>query len=356
MKSILILLLTVIISVNAAAQQCNYLGCAANFGVRNATSQSRVNTTNLGCIAQSRQVFWQFVFSLSGGNYTQSFTPSGTQDLDWVVFDIGTLPTAQQACPVSTAGWTQVTCSYVATNGATGPGIDGTVATSAGHYYAIAVSVYANGNFTFTVGTPQLNGAGLTAVNCPAGGPLPLHLTSFESILNNDGGYSLSWKTENEINTSFFEILASYDGQNWWPVDSIPAKNYSGTNLYSFTSNTTVKGILYVKLKMIDKDGRFTFSPVTVLKSKLKNIQLVSTGSNPAISSLNYVVYASKPTTANFSILDAAGRKLKTEKINLAENNNSISIDIADLIPGIYFVHITDLSGAANSITRFLKK
>jgi hypothetical protein len=114
--------------------------------------------------------------------------------------------------------------------------------------------------------------------------------------------------------------------------------------------------MLYVKLKMIDKDGRFTYSPVTILKSKLKNIQLVSTGPNPVITALNYIVYASKRATANLSILDAAGRKLKTEKINLMENNNNISIDITDLIPGIYFVQITELSGETNSITRFLKK
>lgn len=356
MKSILVLLLAAIISLNVYAQQCNYLGCASNFGIRNATSQARVNTSSLGCIAQSRQVFWQFVFSLSGGNYTQSFTPSGAQDLDWVVFDIGTTPTAQQACPISTSGWTQLACSFVATSGVTGPGVDGTATTAAGHYYAIAVSVFTNGNYTFTVGTPQINGAGLTAVNCPAGGPLPLQLTSFESIVNNDNSYSLHWKTENEINTSYFEILASYDDQNWWPVDSTAAKNSNGTNLYSFTSTTMVKGMLYVKLKMIDKDGRFTYSPVTVLKSKLKNIQLVSTGANPAISTLNYTVYAAKPAAVNFCILDAAGRKLKTAKINLTENNNSISIDVTNLIPGTYFVNITDLSGETNSITRFLKK
>jgi hypothetical protein len=356
MKSILIQLLAAIISLNISAQQCNYLGCASDYGTQNATNQTRINTTNLGCIGRSRQVFWQFVFSLSGGNYTQTFTPAGGNDLDWVVFDIGTLPTGQQTCPISSTGWTQVTCSYVATTGATGPGTDGTVTTVAGHYYAIAVSVYTAGNYTFAVGTPQLNGAGLTAVNCPAGGPLPLHLISFESILNNDNSYSLSWKTESEINTSHFEILASYEGQNWWRVDSIPAKNNGGTNLYGFTSNTTVKGILYVKLKMIDKDGRFTYSPVTVLKSKFKNIQLVSTGLNPVINSLNYIVYASKTTTANLSILDAAGRKLKTEKINLTENNNNISIDVTGLISGIYFVHITDLASETSSITRFLKK
>lgn len=356
MKSILILLFAVTYSLHSSAQQCNYLGCAANFGVRNATNQSRVSTSNLGCISQSRQVFWQFVFSPGGGNYSQSFTPSGTQDLDWVIFDIGTTPTAQQSCPVTSTGWTQLACNYGSTSGATGPGIDGTATTVAGHYYAIAVSVYSNSNFTFTIGTPLINGSALTALNCPAGGPLPLKLTLFESVLNTDNTYLLTWKTESEINTSYFEIVASYDNQIWGPLDSVAAKNNGGTNLYSFASKNMVKGILYVKLKMIDKDGRFTFSPVIVLRSKQKNLQVVSTGANPASNTLNYIVYAYKPISANFCIIDATGRKLKAVKINLAENNNSVSIVINQLQSGIYFLQITDVSGETNILTRFVKK
>ena len=108
------------------------------------------------------------------------------------------------------------------------------------------------------------------------GGALPLTLLQFTGSIQNSVAL-LNWHTTNENNTSHFEIESSADGRIFGNRATVNA-NGSGSNAYSF-SLAVNQPTTYYRLKMMDKDGRFTYSPIVKI-SQLKN-QSITVFPNP---------------------------------------------------------------------------
>jgi Secretion system C-terminal sorting domain len=173
------LLLTSLFSGKLIAQpSCIALGCASNYGSITAnTSGPDVNDPNLGCYGpyNYKQVYWQYFYAPSGGNFTQTYhqTSIGAPiNLNFVVFDMGTIAPSSFSCPIDASAWTESLCATTDRGSAdVGPGLNGDILTTdAGHFYAIAIIVWdgTDPSYTFTIGTPQLGGVNLTAANCSA--------------------------------------------------------------------------------------------------------------------------------------------------------------------------------------------
>lgn len=64
-----------------------------------------------------------------------------------------------------------------------------------------------------------------------------------------------------KINTSHFETERSNDGNVFRKIGIIHAAYNIGTHYYNFTDNTPALGINYYRLKQVDKDARYTYSP-----------------------------------------------------------------------------------------------
>jgi subtilase family serine protease len=88
---------------------------------------------------------------------------------------------------------------------------------------------------------------------------LPLHLLDF--IVERKGAAALlQWKTADEINTKNFIIQYSKTGQQFSDIGNVNARNLPGTNSYQFVHPGINEGSNYYRLKMVDIDGRFTYS------------------------------------------------------------------------------------------------
>lgn len=95
---------------------------------------------------------------------------------------------------------------------------------------------------------------------------LPLHLLQFTAIAK-DNGALLGWQTDNEINTSHFVVQHSINGLQFEDAGTVTARNTSGVNNYSFTHGPLTEGLHYYRLRMVDIDGRFSYSPVKLVKT-----------------------------------------------------------------------------------------
>jgi uncharacterized delta-60 repeat protein len=175
-------------------------------------------------------------------------------------------------------------------------------------------------------------------------GPLPLNLLDFEGEAK-DAGAVLKWRTENEINTSHFEIEYSSNGQSFSKVGSVTARpNTTHIQLYDFIYPLAQNGIYYFRLKMVDIDGHFTYSKVVRISNKHPESYQFTLSPNPAHSFF-------KITGGNLSsvmIKDAWGRTVKT--FIAADSNNEFSIK--NLPSAVYFVILIDKKG--NKETRKL--
>ena len=341
MRKIYLLLTLIIYSFTLEAQNCVSLGCADAYTVTtDGTQADQASGAEWGCYNgyPRKQTIWQYFYSPSGGNYTQSF--SSAADLDWLVFDMGTsLPAL--TCPVDPTGWTQIGCdlSYDP-GGPTGPGDESTVSTTAGHYYAVALILWEPLSLTFTFGTPQMGGSNLTAANCIT--ILPVKLINFTAAQDGNN-VLLKWKVSEEINVSHFEVENSLDGRNFRTVGNTAANNNKN---YSFIhTGVSNMGILYYRLKTVDFDGKVTYSDIIKIQTKETNGLLITT--NPVTSNLNIAGLKNK---GQVRIVDITGKTVFEKPVQ----SQALSIDISSVHAGLYLLQYYD--GNSTQTLKFLKE
>jgi hypothetical protein len=105
-----------------------------------------------------------------------------------------------------------------------------------------------------------------------ANGVLPVKLESFTIKKDNKGFATLTWITSAEVNSSRFEIERSITPLlNWEHVAEVAASgNTSGTREYHFVASL-IQGVNQFRLKQIDIDGKFSYSPVVSISHNADN-------------------------------------------------------------------------------------
>lgn len=186
-------------------------------------------------------------------------------------------------------------------------------------------------NNDYIIGTATTSFSSFYLFKGGVGLPLPLKLIAFNATAKN-GNALLSWITSNEINLSHFEIERSSDGLHFSSIGKSAVPAGSGEKLYSFTDNNMAPGINYYRLRMIDTDGKFSYSRTVKLNAGSK--YSISILPNPAH---NYFIISGADAFTNVSITDASGkliRKMKKQSGNW--------YDVSNLSKGVYLVHLSN--------------
>jgi hypothetical protein len=99
--------------------------------------------------------------------------------------------------------------------------------------------------------------------------PLPLHLVYFKASLEEENLVKLNWKTTSETNVPHFEIQKSLDGKSFTEIGKTNSQNTDNkANEYDYYDRKPNVGLNYYRLKMVDLDGKFTFSPIDYVNIK----------------------------------------------------------------------------------------
>jgi hypothetical protein len=162
--------------------------------------------------------------------------------------------------------------------------------------------------------------------------------------------------SSNEINAKQYEVERSENGIDFVKISTVAAKN-SGQMVtdYSFIDNLVNynKTVIYYKLKMLDKDGRFTYSSVIRLNINDSRNSL-SIYPNPARNDLSVSFKSEIIGQTLIKIIDKTGRILLTSKIPVVKGNNTVRLpDIGVLPSGSYILEVQTPTGAANA--KFVK-
>ena len=175
------------------------------------------------------------------------------------------------------------------------------------------------------------------------------------SLLDFNGKYqhqsiALGWSTETELYTKYFTIEKSFDQVLFNPLISFPASgNSQGKNNYHHIDNTFLKAINYYRLKIVDFDGRYTFSKTIAVSAPIDNVVLVFP--NPVKDEL-FIRLQDGSMETTLRIADIKGTIVKTLKLKagIAET----SINTTDLPGGVYSI-IFD-SGKLKETLQFIKQ
>ncbi|PWT74426.1 MAG: hypothetical protein C5B59_11130 [Bacteroidetes bacterium] len=183
-----------------------------------------------------------------------------------------------------------------------------------------------------------------------ANGTLPVTLIDFYGLLN-DKVINLSWATSMEINSDHFDVERSRDAASWQAIGTVAAKGFSSVEAdYSFTDGSPFSGVNYYRLKMVDKDGAFKYSPVAAVRGSVS--QGLRLFPNPASSFVNISFGNDVNGHMNIRMINQFGQLLMEKNITQA-NNMTVSLQVGSFAQGIYMVQLKDDNGNSQTL-RFL--
>jgi YVTN family beta-propeller protein len=176
----------------------------------------------------------------------------------------------------------------------------------------------------------------------------PVELTSFGAVYES-GRVLLSWTTASELNNAEFEIQRSADGLAFESIGSTPG---SGTTqlpqAYTHADWDPIPDRNYYRLKQIDFDGQFTYSPIVEARVSDPGVPVLTLSPNPARGEVN-LNWGISYTHATLSVYDALGRLHIRKEASRAAYTR---LDISQLTPGIYSVALT--VGQESSVKRLM--
>jgi len=181
----------------------------------------------------------------------------------------------------------------------------------------------------------------------PSNSTLPVTLLNFSAAYRN-GTTVLNWETENEVNFSHYEVERKTEsGADYVTIDSKQANGNAGRSTYSSNDNISSvnDAVNYYRIKMVDGDGKFTYSKVSKGSKEKKAISGISLSPNPVISSANATVRfdAARNSVVNLRVVDMAGRQVLAQQNNVTEGTNSIQVNnLNRLQPGLYIIQLVN--------------
>jgi|688.fasta_scaffold07283_6 hypothetical protein len=179
---------------------------------------------------------------------------------------------------------------------------------------------------------------------------LPIYLATFDG--HNEGRENhLYWLTEQEINSSHFEIERSNNGYDFIKigiVETDPSKSYN------FIDNSPYSGSNYYRLKMVDLDETFSYSSIIYLETKNQIESKVYP--NPFEDSLIYTYESEQNEELEIQVINILGQKVFQYNVSCQTCGNYVSINTSNIPSGKYTIRIKHLSSLHETIQTMIKK
>ena len=189
------------------------------------------------------------------------------------------------------------------------------------------------------INTGALQTLNITSVDCAT---LPVSLLNL-SATPGDNSVLLSWSTASEINNKGFEVQRKTESGDWTAIGFVNGiDNCGSTHHYNYTDNKLSPSRYYYRLKQIDIDGRFEYSPVvSAVIGGAEKFSLEQNYPNPFRSET--VIRFTLPGKANvkLTLFDMHGRIVKTV-INGSRDKgaHAVTVNSSSLSSGLYYYRL----------------
>lgn len=171
--------------------------------------------------------------------------------------------------------------------------------------------------------------------------PLPVNFIGLDARKVSTGA-QLNWKIAGEENVNRYEVERSTDGLNFTKIASFAR---TGKDSYNYL-DATAAGTVYYRVKNVDNDGKFKYSPVArivngrstiVLKAFPLPVQNTLTVQHPNVNG-----------TGLITVSTAEGRQVRS--VRPANNTLQTFVDMANLQKGLYLIRFDAGDGNAETM------
>lgn len=162
----------------------------------------------------------------------------------------------------------------------------------------------------------------------------------------------LTWATATETNNSHFEIQRSADAREWKALGEVKgAGTTQKPQQYEFTDVRPPAGLSYYRLRQVDFDGQYEYSPVVAVSRKGEGYSF-AVFPNPASDRLQAVLPPGGEG-AVVELYNGQGQRIRQQQ--LLSDSGREEVRLTGLLPGLYYLFILDGKGRQLGIQRFVK-
>jgi len=161
-------------------------------------------------------------------------------------------------------------------------------------------------------------------------------------VVENDNTHLVSWKVDQEINVQEYVVLRRHESENEFSRvndQTIKANDVFTVSDYSYVDrDIKLSGNYYYQIQQFDYDGKYNFSKKVSIN---RDIELeTSLYPNPTISTSRLAFESIQDGLVDVSITDISGKVVKEIATEVNEGQNSIELDMYNILPGAYNVKI----------------
>lgn len=183
---------------------------------------------------------------------------------------------------------------------------------------------------------------------------LPIELINFDAKFCSDV-VCINWITASEKNNSEFAIERSDDAINFTKINQMPSQALDGNSskylYYETMDKNPAKGINYYRLKQIDFDKSYAYSPIVYVDYNLLLEDAITVFPNPSngefnINMGNYVFIE----PLNLILLNCLGEIVYQDVIFLQKESNSFQLKFSQILSkGFYILTLTGANDSKSS-------
>ncbi len=185
--------------------------------------------------------------------------------------------------------------------------------------------------------------------------PLPVTMLDFFATEKNDHTILLQWQTAEEENSSYFEIQRSASGNDYSAIGTVAAAgNSTLVKNYSFTDPSPFAGNDYYRLKIVDLDGKYTYSNIVAVVATVNENVLLILG-NPFTNEVKIKISEPAQDKITLTLIDISGRVYQRQSYNAQTGGDFLDLYPTGNIPaGLYLLNIN--SAAVNKTVKLVKQ
>ncbi len=162
---------------------------------------------------------------------------------------------------------------------------------------------------------------------------LPVELFQWKATAQNDG-ILLNWSTATETNNRGFEVQRSADAQHWTTLDFVAGKGSTmQPQQYVFKDVQPLDGNNYFRLKQIDFDNNFEYSPIANATWQSPNGLAIQVFPNPTTD--NITLTGEALDHYHWQLFDLKGTLLTTFS---SPNSNTMKLSLTSFPSGTYLL------------------
>ncbi len=194
--------------------------------------------------------------------------------------------------------------------------------------------------------------------SCPSGAPVPVQFLSV-TARQKGSGISVNWSTASEINNHYFDVERSNNGgTDWLTVATVRSSNgnSNSTQQYSSYDAKPVTGNNLYRIRQVDLDGRFKFSPSVNVKLTAERTG-ISILTNPFSQSITADFLTNRAQQLVCRLTDAGGRTVYTQSFTAAKGSSrKVWNGLSQLSAGLYILQVTGDNGETIYTEKLIKQ